>query len=150
MIIQLGLLNLFVRVLIYVKIILIIRETVSNFKIGQLMDLNNIKFTITESEDKLLHFFVEGTDSGNNTYSLSFITTIPVKELLNFKMNESINFINYIDIDDIVFEKSGIYSTNFDIKMNIRRYLDDRFLLNIFFDDDSNIIGKLELDFSME
>lgn len=123
-------------------------KTAVDFKIGQLNTLEEQLFEITE-ENQHLEFSITGKKN-NDSYSLNFITFINLEEMLKFKLNEHINFIQYVDDGDIVFGKNGIYDTNTEIKMDIMRYLSNHFILVIEFKGHDNIVGYLELSFSVK
>ncbi len=121
-------------------------KTTTDFKVGQLKTLEKPLLEITE-ENEQLNFYIEGNDN-NNTYSLSFTSTISLEEMLKFNLNEDIDFKEYVDDGDIVLGKDGRYDLNMEIKINIRRYLSRSFILVIYFKDRDNFVGYLELSFS--
>lgn len=123
-------------------------KTTTDFKIGQLNTLENQLFEITE-ENQQLNFHIEGRNN-KNIYSLDFISIISLEEMLKFNLNEHIDFIQYVDDGDIVFGKNGIYDLNTEIKMDIIRYLPSSFIIIISFKDRDNLVGYLELSFSIE
>lgn len=123
-------------------------KTTTDFKIGQLNTLEKQSFEIIE-ENKQLNFHIEGKKN-KNIYSLNFISIISLEEMLKFNLNEHIDFIQYVDEGDIVFGKNGIYDLNTEIKIDIIRYLPSSFIIIIYFKDRNNLIGYLELSFSIE
>ena len=123
-------------------------KTTTDFKIGQLNALEKQTFEIIE-ENQQLNFHIRGSNN-NNSYSLSFTSIISLEEMLKFNLNEHIDFIQYVDAGDIVFEKNGIYDLNTEIKIDIMRYLLNSFILVIHFKDCDNLVGYLELSFSVE
>ena len=123
-------------------------KTTTDFRIGQLNALEKQTFEIIE-ENQQLNFHIRGSNN-NNSYSLSFTSIISLEEMLKFNLNEHIDFIQYVDAGDIVFEKNGIYDLNTEIKIDIMRYLPNSFILVIHFKDCDNLVGYLELSFSVE
>lgn len=123
-------------------------KTTVDFKIGKLKPLENQLFEITE-ENKQLIFHIEGSNN-KGRYSLSFISIISLEEMLKFNLYEHIDFIQYLDDGDIVFGKNGIYDLNTEIKIDIMRYLPSGFILTINFKDCDDLVGNLELSFSIE
>lgn len=122
-------------------------KTRSDFKIGNLYNLECQKFEI-RNENKQLDFYVEGKNNGN-IFSLNFVSIISLEEMLNFKLNEHIDFMKYVDDNDIVFEKNGVFDLNIDIKMDIIRFLPKSFLIMVYFRDRDNLVGQIELSFSV-
>ncbi len=123
-------------------------KTTTDFKIGQLNTLEKQSFVITEGNQQL-NFYIEGRKN-KNIYSLNFISIISLEEMLKFDLYEHIDFIQYIDEGDIVFGKNGIYDLNTEIKIDIMRYLPKGFILVIDFKDRDDLVGYLELSFSIE
>lgn len=123
-------------------------KTTTDFKIGQLNTLENQLFEITE-ENQQLNFYIEGKNN-ENVYSLNFVSIISLEEMLKFNLNEHIDFIQYIDDGDIVFGKNGMYDLNIEIKIDIMRYLPNSFIIVISFKDRDNLVGHLELSFSVK
>lgn len=76
-------------------------KTEVKFSAGKLVKLNNLEFML-ENNDNSLEFFVKAKDIGNE-YSLNFKTKVSLEEMLEFKVGEKINFLNFIDEGDIVF-----------------------------------------------
>lgn len=124
-------------------------KTSMDFKIGQLTDLENQLFEINQENNRLI-FHMEGIDKNKNKYSLSFVSTISLEEMLVFELKEYIDFVQYVDEGDIVFGKNGIYDLNTEIKMEIMRYLPRSFVINVSFRDRDNLVGSLELVFSIK
>lgn len=122
-------------------------KTTTDFRIGELKPLKKQLFKITE-ENGQLNFHIEGNDD-KNEYSLDFITIISLEEMLEFNLYEHINFIKCVDAGDIVFGKNGIYDLNTEINMEIVRYLSKSFVITIYFKDRDDIVGNLELTFSI-
>ena len=123
-------------------------KTNTDFKIGKLNALEDQVFEISE-ENQLLNFHIEGRDN-NNVYSLNFTSIISLEEMLKFPLNKKIDFIPYVDSGDIVFGKNGVYDLNLEIKINIIRYVPHSFLLIVDFKERDNLVGYLELSFSIE
>ena len=123
-------------------------KTTTDFKIGQLNALEKQTFKITEDNQQLI-FYIEGRDN-NNSYSLSFISLISLEEMLKFNLYEHIDFIQYLDDGDIVFGRNGVYDLNTEIKIDIMRYLPNSFILVISFKTHDNLVGDIELSFSVE
>ena len=123
-------------------------KTTVDFKIGQLNLLEKQSFEITE-ENNQLSFHIEGGNT-ENMYSLDFISIISLEEMLRFNLYEHIDFIQYVDGGDIVFGKNGIYDLDTEIKIDIMRYLPNSFIIVISFKDCDNLVGHLELSFSVE
>lgn len=120
-----------------------------DFQIGQLTSLEDQLFEITIEENGQLNFYIEGKND-NSVYSINFTSIISIEEMLQFNLNERINFIQYVDEGDIVFGKNGLYDLNTEIKIDITRYLPTGFLLVIYFKDRDNLVGYLELNFLLK
>jgi hypothetical protein len=124
-------------------------KTSVDFKIGQLIDLENQLFEINEKNDRLI-FHIEGIDKSKNKYSLSFVSSVSLEEMLTFELKKYIDFVQYVDEGDIVFGKNGIYDLDTEIRMEIMRYLPRSFVINVSFKDRDNLVGSLELVFSIK
>ncbi len=124
-------------------------KTSVDFKIGQLIDLENQLFEINEENDRLI-FHIEGIDKSKNKYSLSFVSSVSLEEMLTFELKKYIDFVQYVDEGDIVFGKNGIYDLDTEIRMEIMRYLPRSFVINVSFKDRDNLVGSLELVFSIK
>ena len=124
-------------------------KTSVDFKIGQLIDLENQLFEINEKNDRLI-FHIEGIDKSKNKYSLSFVSSVSLEEMLTFELKKYIDFVQYVDEEDIVFGKNGIYDLDTEIRMEIMRYLPRSFVINVSFKDRDNLVGSLELVFSIK
>ena len=124
-------------------------KTSVDFKIGQLIDLENQLFEINEKNDRLI-FHIEGIDKSKNKYALSFVSSVSLEEMLTFELKKYIDFVQYVDEGDIVFGKNGIYDLDTEIRMEIMRYLPRSFVINVSFKDRDNLVGSLELVFSIK
>ena len=65
----------------------------------------------------LLVYDIEG--SLNNKYSLYFCIYCFLEKMLRFNLNEHMDFMKYVDKDDIVSGKNGVYDSNTEIKVDI-------------------------------
>ena len=70
--------------------------------------------------------------------------------MLTFELKKYIDFVQYVDEGDIVFGKNGIYDLDTEIRMEIMRYLPRSFVINVSFKDRDNLVGSLELVFSIK
>ena len=119
-----------------------------SFKVGKLEKLEAETFEIEPTENGL-HFFISGRDLNSNNYSIDFSSTTTFDEMVKFELNKVIDFTKYIDLYDIPFGINGIYNLDINIKMEIIRYLDRSFILNISFNNEKTIVGRIELSFSI-
>ncbi len=124
-----------------------IKSTV-DFKVGKMMALENQSVEISHDNGRLF-FHVKGT-SGENDISLEFIAFTALEEMLAFRLNEHINFLEHVDEGDIVVGVDGVYDLNFEVKMDIVRYLPKSFLLKIDFKKRNDYVGDIEIDFSIQ
>ena len=69
--------------------------------------------------------------------------------MIKFELNKNIDFTKYIDLHDISFGINGIYNLDMSIEMEITKYLDRSFILNISFNNEKTIVGRIELSFSI-
>lgn len=124
-------------------------KTSCDFKVGTLTKLKNQSFEIKQ-DAKTICFNILGIDVNNNSYSIGFSTTILLDEMLKFELNKIIDFTEFIDMYDVTFGINGVYTLDAEIKMEIIRYLDTSFILNIMINHQNMVIGCLELTFSIE
>ena len=124
-------------------------KTSCDFKIGTLTKLKNQSFEIKQ-DAKTICFNILGIDANNNSYSIGFSTTILLDEMLKFELNKIIDFTEFIDMYDVTFGINEVYTLDAEIKMEIIRYLDTSFILNIMINHQNMVIGCLELTFSIE
>ena len=114
-----------------------------SFILAKLTSLNNKKVEIKESEDHMV-FNIYGVDNDNNTYSITFYTTIPLKKLYDFNQNEVIDFSDYIDKYDVTFEVNGLFSIIDKFKITIERYTENCFLI-VFLINDEDYLLNIEI-----
>lgn len=123
-------------------------KTEANFKVGQLKSLNNLKFEISKQDEQLV-FYIEGV-LGKDVYSFDFITTGTEKDLLKIKIGEKVNFLEFIDGGDIVIGKNKSYTVVDEISISCTQFVENRFLLEIFFKIGDEYVGEMELCFSID
>lgn len=96
-----------------------------------------------------MHFLISGRDLNSNNYSIDFSSTTTFDEMVKFELNKVIDFTKYIDLYDIPFGINGIYNLDMNIEMEIIKYLERSFILNISFNDGKKVFGRIELSFSI-
>ncbi len=119
-----------------------------SFEVGKLEKLEAENFKIEPTENGL-YFLISGTDLNSNNYSIDFSSTTTFDEMIKFELNKVIDFTKYVDLYDISFGINGIYNLDINIKMEIIRYLDRSFILNISFNIKQKVFGRIELSFSI-
>lgn len=119
-----------------------------SFEVGKLEKLEAENFKIEPTENGL-YFLISGTDLNSNNYSIDFFSTTTFDEMIKFELNKVIDFTKYVDLYDISFGINGIYNLDINIKMEIIRYLDRSFILNISFNIKQKVFGRIELSFSI-
>lgn len=119
-----------------------------SFEVGELEKLEAENFKIEPTENGL-YFLISGTDLNSNNYSIDFFSTTTFDEMIKFELNKVIDFTKYVDLYDISFGINGIYNLDINIKMEIIRYLDRSFILNISFNIKQKVFGRIELSFSI-
>lgn len=119
-----------------------------SFEVGKLEKLEAETFEIEPTENGL-HFLISGRDLNSNNYSIDFSSTTTFDEMIKFELNKNIDFTKYIDLHDISFGINGIYNLDMSIEMEITKYLDRSFILNIGFNNEKTIVGRIELSFSI-
>lgn len=119
-----------------------------SFEVGKLEKLEDENVEIELTKDGL-HFLISGTDLNRNNYSIDFYSTTTFDEMIKFELNKNIDFTKYIDFHDISFGINGIYNLDMSIEMEIIKYLERSFILNISFNDGKKVFGRIELSFSI-
>ena len=119
-----------------------------SFEVGKLEKLEDENVEIELTKDGL-HFLISGTVLNRNNYSIEFYSTTKFDEMIKFELNKNIDFTKYIDLHDISFGINGIYNLDMSIEMEITKYLDRSFILNIGFNNEKTIVGRIELSFSI-
>lgn len=119
-----------------------------SFEVGKLERLEAETFEIEPTENGL-HFLISGRDLNSNNYSIDFSSTTTFDEMVKFELNKVIDFTKYIDLYDIPFGINGIYNLDMNIEMEIIKYLERSFILNISFNDGKKVFGRIELSFSI-
>ncbi len=119
-----------------------------SFEVGKLEKLEDENVEIELTKDGL-HFLISGTDLNRNNYSIDFYSTTTFDEMIKFELNKNIDFTKYIDLYDIQFGINGIYNLDMSIEMEIIKYLERSFILNISFNDGKKVFGRIELSFSI-
>ena len=119
-----------------------------SFEVGKLEKLEAETFEIEPTENGL-HFLISGRDLNSNNYSIDFSSTTTFDEMVKFELNKVIDFTKYIDLYDIPFGINGIYNLDMNIEMEIIKYLERSFILNISFNDRKKVFGRIELSFSI-
>lgn len=119
-----------------------------SFEVGKLEKLEDENVEIELTKDGL-HFLISGTDLNRNNYSIDFYSTTTFDEMIKFELNKNIDFTKYIDLHDISFGINGIYNLDMNIEMEIIKYLERSFILNISFNDGKKVFGRIELSFSI-
>lgn len=118
------------------------------FKLCELreMDKNSLKIEIGK-EGKLV-FYISGFFD-DKEYSIHIYSLITKNQFLELELGIKKDFINYIDSSDVILGCDGIFQVLDDYKIDIVRYLDNKFCMNIFFRDSYDTIGSIELEFEL-
>lgn len=133
------------------------------FKINKLEQVNEEKVTIDLidyeihrynpkiiEKFKTLSFIIEGKIN-STVYDLSFNLKCKLEELLKIPECETINFKDYIVVNNVSFYENNITGIDGKLKITANRWIKNRFVIEIyFFTDDDEYAGVIEFEFNLD